>query len=106
MAGLARHREVLNPARFGLFAFQVFSHKLMRWLVPWFLLGLLITTVLLMHSHPVFMAAMVVQVLFYSLALLGQLIPATRGQSLVKIVYFFVQVNLVIIDYSFMLLRV
>src|SRR5690625_6145647 len=52
---LARHREVLNPARFGLFAFQVFSHKLMRWLVPWFLLGLLITTVLLMHTHPVFM---------------------------------------------------
>ncbi|PTB98769.1 glycosyl transferase [Marinobacter sp. Z-F4-2] len=35
---LARHPEVLNPFRFGLFAWQVFSHKLMRWAVPWFLL--------------------------------------------------------------------
>lgn len=105
MAGLARHREVLNPARFGLFAFQVFSHKLMRWLVPWFLLGLLITTVPLMHTHPVFMAAMVAQLIFYSLALLGQLIPATRGQSLIKIVYFFVQVNLAILDSSIKFLR-
>src|SRR4029079_484783 len=37
MAGLATMRAVLNPLTHGLFAFQVGSHKLMRWLVPWFL---------------------------------------------------------------------
>src|SRR5690625_1987478 len=105
MAGLAAHRKVLIAACFGLFSIHVFSHMLMRWLVPWFLLGLLIATVRLMHTHPVFMAAMVAQVLFYSLALLGPLIPATRGQSLVKIVYFFVQVNLAILDSSIKFVR-
>jgi hypothetical protein len=34
MAGLATMRSVTNPFTHGLFAFQVFSHKLMRWLVP------------------------------------------------------------------------
>ncbi|MDQ2076184.1 glycosyltransferase family 2 protein [Marinimicrobium sp. ABcell2] len=105
MAGLARHKEVLNPARFGLFAFQVFSHKLMRWLVPWFLVGLFFTTLPLINTHPIFMAALVAQVLFYGLALLGQLLPGTRTQALVKIVYFFVQVNLAILDSSIKFLR-
>lgn len=35
--GLMRVREVLNPFRFGLFSFQVLSHKLLRWLIPLFL---------------------------------------------------------------------
>jgi len=28
-------RHLLNPARYGLFAWMLFSHKLCRWLVPW-----------------------------------------------------------------------
>jgi len=28
-------RALLNPARYGLFAWMLFSHKLCRWLVPW-----------------------------------------------------------------------
>jgi hypothetical protein len=28
-------RSLLNPARQGLFAWMLFSHKLCRWLVPW-----------------------------------------------------------------------
>jgi len=28
-------RHLLNPARYGLFAWMLFSHKLARWLVPW-----------------------------------------------------------------------
>jgi len=28
-------RVLLNPARFGLFGWMLFSHKLCRWLAPW-----------------------------------------------------------------------
>ncbi|HWO88346.1 MAG TPA: glycosyltransferase family 2 protein [Gemmatimonadales bacterium] len=31
-------RHLLNPFRYGLFAWELASHKLMRWLVPWALL--------------------------------------------------------------------
>jgi len=37
MSAVAALREVLNPFRFGLFAFQVWSHKVMRWMVPLFM---------------------------------------------------------------------
>jgi cellulose synthase/poly-beta-1,6-N-acetylglucosamine synthase-like glycosyltransferase len=29
------HRGLLNPAKYGLFAWELWSHKLIRWLVPW-----------------------------------------------------------------------
>ncbi len=32
-------RHLLNPARYGVFAWMLFSHKLCRWLVPWALVA-------------------------------------------------------------------
>ncbi len=37
---LAYKRTLLNPLRFGTFAWMLFSHKVCRWLVPWALLVL------------------------------------------------------------------
>src|SRR6267142_3036130 len=37
---LWRHRALLNPLRSGFYGVQLFSHKIMRYLVPFFLLGL------------------------------------------------------------------
>jgi cellulose synthase/poly-beta-1,6-N-acetylglucosamine synthase-like glycosyltransferase len=38
---LAYKRTLLNPLRYGTFAWMLFSHKLCRWLVPWAMLVLL-----------------------------------------------------------------
>ena len=35
MQTLMYKRHLLNPARFGLFAWMLFSHKVCRWLAPW-----------------------------------------------------------------------
>ena len=35
MQTLFFHRRLMNPFRSGLFAWQLFSHKVVRWLVPW-----------------------------------------------------------------------
>ncbi|WP_417518026.1 glycosyltransferase family 2 protein [Marinobacter sp.] len=35
--GLIRVGQVMNPAKSGVFAFEVISHKLLRWLIPLFL---------------------------------------------------------------------
>lgn len=98
MTGLARHPDVLNPVRFGLFAFQVFSHKLMRWGVPWFLLALLVVTLVLANDGWIYALALVAQVVFYAVAAWGHWGRKGQSHSGVRLVYFFVQVNLALAD--------
>lgn len=97
VAALAARADVLNPFRFGLFAFQVFSHKLMRWLVPWFLIGLLGISFALAPSHLLYRAALAAQLAFYGLAAVGAVVPAVRRVALVKLPFFFLQVNLAVL---------
>ena len=93
---VSRHKEVLNPFRFGLFAFQVWSHKMMRWLVPWFLLSLAVVSTLLVDAGWLYTLVFAGQVLFYGGVLLAFLVPPLRENTLFKIPYFFVQVNIAI----------
>ncbi|GGC72787.1 glycosyltransferase family 2 protein [Marinobacter halophilus] len=96
LTALSRHMEVLNPFRFGWFAFQVFGHKLMRWAVPWFQVLLFITSVLLAGRGGIYALALLVQLLFYGVVMAGHIKPEFRERTVVKIPYFFVQVNLAI----------
>jgi cellulose synthase/poly-beta-1,6-N-acetylglucosamine synthase-like glycosyltransferase len=41
LATLAYKRALLNPLRYGGFAWMLFSHKVCRWLIPWAILSLL-----------------------------------------------------------------
>ncbi len=41
LRALLVHRELLDPLRHGALAISLWSHKLLRWLVPYFLLALL-----------------------------------------------------------------
>ncbi len=54
----------------GFTPFALFSHKLLRWLVPFFAITLLVSNVVLMRS-PSFRIALAAQVLFYCWAGLG-----------------------------------
>lgn len=96
ITGLCRHKDVLNPSRFGIFAWQVFSHKLMRWAVPWALLGTLLTTALLAEGSLFFGLLLWLQAIFYAAAAAAHWHPPIREHGLVRVVYFFVQVNVAI----------
>lgn len=98
MTGLSRHLDVLNAYRYGLFSFQVFSHKLMRWAVPWFLFALLIVTVLVADQGWIYQLALLGQVLFYAVAGVAHLNAGIRDIALAKVIYFFVQVNVALMD--------
>lgn len=95
MTAITRHPEVLTPA-FGAFAFQVWSHKIMRWLVPWLLLASFALNVALLRSHWFFGLAMLAQLLFYGVAAGAHVFPTLRASTVPRIVYFFVQVNVAI----------
>lgn len=96
LTALSRHPEVLNPFQFGIFAFQVFGHKLMRWAVPWFQVLLFITSVLLAGKGGIYSIALLAQLLFYGVVIAGHVKPELRERTVFKIPYFFVQVNLAI----------
>jgi cellulose synthase/poly-beta-1,6-N-acetylglucosamine synthase-like glycosyltransferase len=100
IAAIGAHPEVLNPVRLGLFAFQVFSHKIMRWLVPWFMLVALLGSIVGMTVHWGFAVLVLLQVFFYAAALCGYASTGLRGLLPVKIPYYFVQANVAVFHAS------
>lgn len=98
MTGLSRHREVLNFSKFGIFSFQVVSHKLMRWLAPWLLIAFFLVSAILSNEGFFFGLIFVLQLLFYGVALIAHFVPELCKVGLVKLIYFFVQVHVALID--------
>ena len=94
MTAVLRLAEVLNPFRYGLFSLQVWGHKVMRWLVPWFLLGLFLASWSLLEAGLFYRIAFGVQVGGYLVIALAHLVPRLRAVTLVRLAYFFVQANL------------
>lgn len=62
------YHRLLNPIKFGFFSFQIFSHKLCKFLVPFFMLGLLVSNLFLLPEGGFFVAAAVAQITFYAFA--------------------------------------
>ena len=77
--GLWTEVGVLNPFAHFFFAFQMFSHKLLRWLVPVWLLVVLAVNVPLAASE-YYGLLLALQVAFYGLAALGLLLPERLGR--------------------------
>jgi len=98
MAAVVKKPVVLSPFKLGFFAIEVFSHKIMRWLVPWFMLALLITSLLVFRENTLYALILAAQLAFYFIALLGYLLPTLRENSLFKLPFFFFQVNFAIAD--------
>jgi glycosyltransferase involved in cell wall biosynthesis len=98
MTGLSRHKEVMNINKHGFFALQVISHKLMRWLAPWFFILFFIVSALSANQGVVYAVAFIGQLFFYGLALAAQFLPNLREVGSIKLIYFFVQVNIALLD--------
>lgn len=65
LADLWRNRDVLNPFRKGFYAVQLLSHKVMRYLVPLFLIVLLITSGVLAFKSLFYAVIFIAQIGFY-----------------------------------------
>ncbi len=93
-----RSVSLLNPLRYHLFAWQLFSHKLCRWLVPFAMIAALVANGWLALSSSVYRAILLVQACFYSLALVYMLSRRVPSIGMLRIPSFFVMVNLSILD--------
>jgi cellulose synthase/poly-beta-1,6-N-acetylglucosamine synthase-like glycosyltransferase len=69
--GLFRVKQLLNPLRYGWFSVQLVSHKMLRWLTPFFLLMLLGSSLTLASKHWIYLGTTISQVGLYALGVLG-----------------------------------
>jgi cellulose synthase/poly-beta-1,6-N-acetylglucosamine synthase-like glycosyltransferase len=95
LRGVLVRRALLNPFQYGFYAFQLFSHKVMRRLVVFPLLLLLLVSPLLWSRGLLYKLATIGQVLFYGCGLIGWLFGGTRVGRLkvFSIPFFFCMVN-------------
>jgi len=92
-----RNLELLNPLKYGLFSWQLFSHKLCRWMVPFGMLIALGTNILLAFNSLFYTVALVIQIVFYSFALAGMYL-GSFSRGILKLPFFFVSVNYAILN--------
>jgi cellulose synthase/poly-beta-1,6-N-acetylglucosamine synthase-like glycosyltransferase len=88
-------KGLLNPLRYGFFSLELLSHKVLRWLVPVFLVALLLVNLALWSAGLWYRLTLILQVLFYLLALLGYFARKRRKlPALLSIPYYFCLVNI------------
>lgn len=92
---LWQHRAMLNPLHAGFYAVQLLSHKVMRYLVPLFLLGALLSSALLATRSVFFAVVLLLQAGFYLSALASLLLERAGVRSrLLSLPQYFVLANL------------
>lgn len=94
--GLMRVKSTMNPARVGIFAWQVISHKLLRWLIPAFLLiGFVGSALLALRGIGFFQLAFLGSIVLLIIAGVGHLWPNRNALPVwISTPYYFVLVNL------------
>jgi cellulose synthase/poly-beta-1,6-N-acetylglucosamine synthase-like glycosyltransferase len=86
---------LLNPLRFGWFSLQLFSHKLLRWLMPLFLAAFLVLNALLLNDGTIYRVTLAIQLVLYALAGLGYLLRHRRSMPRVlSVPFYFCLVNI------------
>lgn len=88
-----RHVELLNVFQYGLFSYQLFCHKLLRWLVPFFLILAFVSNLALIHSSFNYGVLLLLQLSLYGFGILGLLRPKMQEITLVRIPVYFLAVN-------------
>jgi len=92
MRGLLSVSELLKPWKFPWTAFQLWSHKVLRWMVPLFLIVIFASNLFLLDA-PLFRFTLAAQVLLYAAAVVNILVPLHRRWKPLGIPLFFCTLN-------------
>lgn len=97
MAAMARKKEFLNPLRHGRFSFQLWSHKILRWAVPWFVLIYACGASLALASSPAYWLLLAPVLALAALSALGTVLPSSRRRSMVNAACYFIEANVAVL---------
>lgn len=104
MRGLLSVPELFKPWKYPWICFQLVSHKVLRWLVPVFLLVLFLANLALV-SKPLFALTLTLQIAFYLCALFARYVPIHRTWKVLGMPLFFCTLNAAALVSLFKLLR-
>jgi cellulose synthase/poly-beta-1,6-N-acetylglucosamine synthase-like glycosyltransferase len=90
--GLLSVPELLQPWKFGWVSFQLWSHKVLRWLISVFLL-LCLTSSTFLFREPFYAWILAAQLLFYGSALLSLTLPLQKVWKPLGIPLYFCALN-------------
>jgi hypothetical protein len=95
LRAVALRRRLLRPSRYGFYAVVLFSHKVLRRLVPVCLLMMFAANLYLASTSAFYLVALLGQTLFYALAVAGWLARRHRvGQlELFYVPFFYCMAN-------------
>jgi cellulose synthase/poly-beta-1,6-N-acetylglucosamine synthase-like glycosyltransferase len=92
---LWRNRDLLNPLRYGFYSIQLISHKLMRYIVPYLLLTLFISSAALAFYSSLFKLVFILQALFYLFGFAGFLLHKwNKDVGILALPFYFLLSNL------------
>jgi len=81
LRALFANKQLLDARQFGMFSFELFSHKIMKFLSPFFLIAILATNVILAWRRWHYVVLLLLQGLFYALAATkSSRLPATLAK--------------------------
>lgn len=81
-------RHLMNPLRYGVFSFQLISHKLLRYLAFAPLLGALVSGLVLADAHWIYALASILQLVLYGVAAYSLVEGGARNRWVNLINYF------------------
>jgi hypothetical protein len=93
-----RSLSLINPLRHALFAWQLLSHKLCRWLVPFAMMTAFFSNALLAFSSRWYAVLFLIQILFYSAALGGIFWKPLLRLPIIKLASYFLLANASIVQ--------
>jgi|SRR5579862_1221951 len=93
IAGVLALAELLKVWKYGWISFQLISHKLLRWTVPFLLIALMVSSALL-SARRGYAYVFYAQVLFYMFGLASMLIPLHRHWKPLGLPLYFCTLNL------------
>ncbi len=94
---IKNYLPLLNP-RFGLVAYSFFSHKLLRWTAPLFMLACFFSNAILLGAGSIYLLAFAMQGLLYGLAGIGAMQNGKGKKSKIFLIpFYFVSMNVALL---------
>ena len=85
--------EFLNFFKYGLFSYQYFCHKLLRWLVPIFLVFIFISNFFIANKSSAYLVSFLVQVILFIVFITIREENINNMPKPVRIIIFFIKTN-------------
>ena len=95
---LMKSLPLLNPFKYQLFSWQLFSHKLCRWFVPFAMILAFVSNMLIVTSSAFYRYTFCLQVAFYVIALCYIWVKRLPKKDVLRIPSYFLMANLSILD--------